>query len=281
MPDRMKRVIKYVLPPSLRTAMLNAFDDVADFSDRLRGKQTDLVPPRKMIHNIGGSFIGVGSAFFRHFVELGGLQPTERVLDVGCGVGRMAVPLTGYLGDGGRYNGLDIDTKEIAWCTRHITSRYPNFRFQVADIYSKRYNPKGNCKASEYRFPFADNSFDFVFLTSVFTHMLPPDLENYLSEISRVLADNGRCFMTFFLLNADSIQAIEKQESSLDFKYDYGDYRTADRNMPEWAVAFPEALVIEACERHGLRIRQPIHYGFWCRRAGSFDYQDILVASKG
>ena len=45
-------------------------------------------------------------------------------------------------------------------------------------IYNKKYNPAGKCKWSEYGFSFETQSFDSVFLTSVFTHMLPQDMDN-------------------------------------------------------------------------------------------------------
>lgn len=56
------------------------------------------------------------------------------MLDVGCGSGRMALPLTGYLNSEGRYAGFDISQKAIAWCQEHITSAHPNFQFEVSDI---------------------------------------------------------------------------------------------------------------------------------------------------
>jgi len=45
-----------------------------------------------------GDFTAIGLEFLRHFIGIGGLEPNERVLDVGCGIGRMAIPLTRYLG---------------------------------------------------------------------------------------------------------------------------------------------------------------------------------------
>ena len=83
-----------------------------------------------------------------------GLKPDERVLDAGCGIGRIAVPLTEYLDESGGYEGFDIAPEGIAWCRENITPRYPNFRFQVADIYNKSYNPEGSQKADEYEFPY-------------------------------------------------------------------------------------------------------------------------------
>lgn len=49
-----------------------------------------LIPP-DCLHAVGGpEFVKVGEEFLRHFVEVGGLQPHHRVLDVGFGTGRMA-----------------------------------------------------------------------------------------------------------------------------------------------------------------------------------------------
>ena len=41
---------------------------------------------------------------------------------------------------------------------------------------------------------------DVAFLTSVFTHMLPEDVEHYLDELARVLKPGGRTLITWFLL---------------------------------------------------------------------------------
>src|ERR687892_593067 len=93
--------------------------------------------------------------FMAHFIELGGLQPDERVLDVGCGIGRMARPLAGYLSSEGSYDGFDVNRDGIAWCRRRYR-RHANFRFEVADLFNARYNPRGAQRADEYRFPYDD-----------------------------------------------------------------------------------------------------------------------------
>ena len=62
----------------------------------------------------GRDFNQVDEEYLRYFVELGGLRSHERVLDVGCGIDRPAVPLTRYLGDRGSYEGLDVFLKGIA-----------------------------------------------------------------------------------------------------------------------------------------------------------------------
>jgi len=221
-----------------------------------------------------------GEEFFRYYIELCDLKPNEKILDVGCGIGQKTIPLTKYLDETGRYEGFDIIKSEINWCKKSISTRYPNFHFQQADVFNKCYNPKGKYKASEFRFPFEDASFDLVTLGSVFTHMLPEDLENYLSEITRVLKKGGRCLITFFLSNKESLELINAQKSILDFEYEHGKYRTINPSMPEDAVCYDEPFILSLYERCGLEIREPIHYGSWCGRRDFLSYQDTIIAIK-
>jgi SAM-dependent methyltransferase len=141
-------------------------------------------------------------------------------LDVGSGIGRMALPLTRYLSERGTYDGIEIVPSGVKWCRKAITPRHPNFRFHEIDVYNLEYNPKGRLKADEYRFPFPDASFDFMFLTSIFTHMLPRDIENYVGELGRVAAPGARCFITLFLLNEESRSAIRKGGLALHFDHE-------------------------------------------------------------
>ena len=48
--------------------------------------------------------------------------------------------------------------------------------------------------------------------------MLTEDMENYLSEIVRVLRKGGRCFITYFLLNPETIKLMKQNQSIFDFK---------------------------------------------------------------
>src|SRR5438128_11248357 len=56
------------------------------------------VPPQQLIDGVGGGdFNAIGKEFFAYFTDLCGLGRDDYVLDVGCGCGRMAVPLVAYL----------------------------------------------------------------------------------------------------------------------------------------------------------------------------------------
>ncbi len=275
-PDRVQsflRKLYYRVPVLRKLYYLPA--DVIDFLFFRRG---ELRPPRSRIFIGDGHFEEIGREFLGYFIDIAGLKPHERVLEVGCGVGRMALPLTNYLKEGGEYEGFDIVRQGISWCQEHITPRFPNFRFQLADVYNNLYNAKGKYRAEEYEFPFADNHFDFVFLTSVFTHMLPRELENYLAEIGRVLKGDGRTLMTFFLLNEENRAFVESGGSK--FNREFQGCRVIDKNLPEAAIAYEEEYIRDLFQKYELEILEPIYYGSWCRRKEYLSSQDIVLAKK-
>ena len=166
-----------------------------------------LMPSSDLAHYVGSGtnmedFKQVGLKAVNKLEHLGGLRCTDHVLEVGCGIGRIAIPLVGFLSEGS-YEGFDVVCHGIEWCQKVITPKHPQFRFQWVNLYNKTYNPESQTLASKYRFPYPDETFDFTFLTSVFTHLLPSDLQHYLSEIHRTLKSGGVCFFTAFLINDD------------------------------------------------------------------------------
>src|SRR5687768_5417535 len=105
--QHVKAALSGVIPRSVRRAGRDLLDDLTDWADRARGKRVPLEPPDQLVAGIGGAW-AVGERYLGYFRDLCGLRPEETVLDVGCGVGRMAVPLAGYLSPPGRYEGFDI-----------------------------------------------------------------------------------------------------------------------------------------------------------------------------
>ena len=245
----------------------------------------DLVPPMELIFDGSSTqeeFIQVGEGFTNRFlIERAHLRPDERVLDVGCASGQKARVLAKYLSKEGSYEGFDIVDKGIGWCTEKYRE-YSNFRFQLADVYNSFYNPMGKYSPSEYKFPYADDYFDLVFLASVFTHMLPRDMDNYFHEISRVMKKGGRCVISFFLLNSESVACIDAGLNSIrvPFVYESDACRVADRNAPEKTVAHDELFVRSLYEKNGLNVAE-ITYGFWRGRRDLLGaLQDIIIALK-
>jgi len=270
------------IPGSVRPAARRVYDYLEYEIGARTGRRDPLIPPRSL-HIVGSGddsdFVTIGEEFFRLFVEVGGLEPHHRVLDVGCGTGRMARPLTRYLTDGS-YEGMDIVAPSIRWCQRTYSRRFPNFHFQFSDIFNQHYNPLGKQQAPEYRFPFADSSFDFVLLTSVFTHLLPAALRNYLSEVARVLKPGGRCFITCYLLNPEALRMIDAGMSCETFRFEFDGCRIETAENPEHIVAYDESTILCLYEKAGLTLRTPVYHGSWCGRKNGLTHQDVIVAQK-
>jgi SAM-dependent methyltransferase len=244
-----------------------------DLLDRVRGTGERGLPPRRLQVAVGGGdYQSVGEEFRRLFVELGGLEPHHDVLDVGSGSGRLAYALRDWLT--GRYEGFDVMPDAVDWCRREITPRHPNFRFQVADLRSERYNPRGRHEAGEYRFPYPDDSFDFAFLTSVFTHLPLRAVENYVGELSRVLRPGARCFATYFLMNEEAVRAMGGHGQ---FGFEQDGELVVDDRVPERAVAFDEDDIRRLHERGGLPI-ETIYPGSWSGRERYTSFQDITIS---
>jgi len=237
------------------------------------------LPPTEQIVPTQRYKIG-GMQLFDLFVPLLKIKPYEKILDVGCGIGRLAMPFTKFLKKDGSYDGLDTGSYGIEYCKTHITQKFSNLRFSFSDIYNKMYNRAAKYKAFEYKFPYEDENFDVVILNSVFTHMLPKDMENYLKEIIRVLKKGGRCLITYFLLNQESKDLINRKKTQMDWKYQFEGFWSIDKDIPEKAVAYEEASIRNLYLDNDLGIIEPIHYGNWCGRKHKKFGQDIIVASK-
>jgi ubiquinone/menaquinone biosynthesis C-methylase UbiE len=244
----------------------------------LSKKKDALRPPRSLLSVGDGNFKQIGQEYLDYFIRIGGLRPHDRVLEIGCGIGRMAMPLTTCLNETGSYDGFDIARAEIKWCKNKITSRFANFNFQHIDVHNKQTNPKGKFQASSYQFPLAAKQYDFVFLTSVFTHMFIEDIENYLKEISRLLKTGGRALASYFLLNSETLALLKIKGSK--FKHPYGPSLVIDPKLPEASIAHEEKTIRGLYQKFNLGILEPIHYGSWSGREEFLSSQDIIVAEK-
>jgi SAM-dependent methyltransferase len=105
-----------------------------------------------------------------------GLKAGQRVVDVGCGSGRLAHALAG---DGIDYHGTDVVGAFIA----HARANAPkHFRFTLCD---------------GLKIPEDDASADFVTFFSVLTHLHQHESFIYLEDAARALKPGGRIVMSF------------------------------------------------------------------------------------
>jgi SAM-dependent methyltransferase len=252
--------------------------DLIDAHVRPRDRDGDPIPPRRL-ENVGGAYDYVGDLMLSYFVDLCQLRSTDDVLDIGCGVGRVARALAHYLEASARYEGFDIVADSIRWCEKNLTTRYPNFHFQLAEIQNKYYRRHRGRPASEFRFPYDDRSFDFTFATSVFTHMLPDETRRYISETARTVRPGGRVAATFVLLNDEVYDLADADRGwTPNLRHRSDDVWLASRDTPEALVAVPEKRVRDMFAECGLDVTA-IHFGSWPGRPdAAVSGQDLVVA---
>lgn len=110
-------------------------------------------------------------------VDLAAVQPGERILEVGCGTGSLALAAARRAGPTGQVYGIDPDPTMIGIATRKAQKQRLDGTFQVGLI---------------ERLPFDEGEFDLV-LSSLMLHHLPADLQVAgLAEVKRVLRPGGR-----------------------------------------------------------------------------------------
>lgn len=257
---------------ALRSLRLRA----ADAAEIALGRREELVPPRRLQNLTGNSnFVATGEEFRGHLAALASLGPSDRVLDIGCGAGRIARVLVPELRPPGSYDGFDVIPQSVAWCQAHYRSTTAPFRFVHANLFNAFYNPGGSGDASGYRFPYPDGAFDLVIATSVFTHLRSEAADHYLSEAARVLAPGGRIFSTWFLLDPSG----GRDGATVHFEPLTGPEATTDRALPESAVAYDAHWLYERLDTHGLSRHGPVCWGSWSGRRGPTS-QDIVVAYR-
>lgn len=125
-----------------------------------------------------------------------GLNRESRLLDWGCGAGRLAVGIKQSLGHVRDCHGVDVQSNLLAWARDHLTDEHT--RFTLVDQRNERYNPDG---PSDFHIPAEPGSVDVLYAYSVFSHMLEPDVRGYARTISEILAPQGRAVMTAFVEN--------------------------------------------------------------------------------
>ena len=162
-------------------------------------KSAAVLPPSK--YRMGGTHFKNDAAFIRTAVKdvkrlerHAGLTSDSRLLDWGCGAGRLAVGVREHLGRIADYHGVDVQPELIDWANANLAG--PGFRFTCVDVSNERYNPDGTPERTLAADP---ESVDVFYAYSVFSHMNDADTPAYLALIGQALAPTGRAFVTCFV----------------------------------------------------------------------------------
>jgi ubiquinone/menaquinone biosynthesis C-methylase UbiE len=145
------------------------------------------VPPQELwggYWRTPAEYLESGKAQFRTMMEKlenSGfvLRQRERILDFGCGAGRIIRRFKEQAAEREIW-GVDINDRHIRWCRENLC---PPFKFLTTTTFP--------------HLPFEDSSFDVIYAGSVFTHIA--DLtEAWLMELRRILKREGRMYVTVY-----------------------------------------------------------------------------------
>ncbi len=270
----MLRRIYYSLSPNLR---LLARKIVYFPIDIFKSKKNSLEPPKGLIYTGSGEFIKQGEEWVEFFKSNTTLNENSNVLDIGSGIGRIAVPMTKFLK--GNYCGFEPVQQGVDWCQNNISSKFTNFNFLYVDLFNDLYKSNG-INAANYVFPYQKNYFDFACSISVFTHMLPDEVKNYLKEALKVLEKGGFLVATFFILDSES-KSLMQNNKDFNFKFDLGHYALMDNVVKSANVGYDKDFLFKQFENIGFEIEKHVK-GYWCGRKKEYNYafQDIVVLKK-
>lgn len=151
--------------------------------------------------------LGRERAFRERIVELAEVRPGDRVLDVGCGTGTLAIAMKRRVGRSGVVCGIDASPEMIARARRKAAKARVDVSFDVAIVEA---------------LPFGDASFDVVTSTLMLHHLPMPVRQQCVREIRRVLKPGGR------LLTADFARPKRRRRGPLLRLHRHGHFALAD-----------------------------------------------------
>ena len=278
---KLEKALRRIVPSAARLTynpifkvVVNAFDVLP----KLMYREFSQIPPNHMRIRVGvANRIFANQIFYlseaKNFwiyafsSNLCGLDST--IVDIGCGCGRWAHHLRDcrFTSErfSGKYIGIDIDEEMLNWCRKNFDSE--RFAFYRSNHESRAYKGVENSK-EQYALPLSDESADFVFSTSLFTHLLEPELVNYTQESYRVLKP-GHC-MAMYCFSMDHPPSTYGNRHT--FRFRIGNAHVESRAVPEAAVAYEDKFLFEVARQAGFRTTKML--------TSSEDWQPVLLCSK-
>jgi SAM-dependent methyltransferase len=197
------------------------------------------------------TFIHSGNHCLIKFLSRKYCTSKSDVVELGCGCGRIALAFRDPQWDPwfeGTYVGIDIDREMLEYCRAHFPGS--QFQFILSPHRSSTYSSGSLHSEQEVPSKLAiadEQSKDFVYSLSLYSHLLETEFIEYMQESYRILRTDGVMFMTFFC-----IEHVELG-GRWAFGHQCGNAYIESVKYPEAAVAYREAFVIDLAKKCGFR----------------------------
>jgi SAM-dependent methyltransferase len=278
---KFNKVVRRIVPATARLTYNPLFKLVANSIDLLPKfmyKEFSTIPPNHMRIRVGvanrifanqASYVSGAKNFWMHAFHSGLCRLDSTIVDIGCGCGRYAHHLRDYrfLSErfSGRYIGVDIDDEMLNWCRRNFDGE--RFVFFRSNHESKAYRGQGNGK-SYFQLPVTDGAVDFVFSTSLLTHLLEGEVVNYFRESYRILKPGGCMLMSCFSM--DHLPPTYGDRHTFQFRI--GNAHVESLKAPEAAIAYEEKFLFAVAREAGFHTAEI--------QTGPGEWQPMLLCCK-
>lgn len=175
-----------------------------------------------------------------------GLKPDGTLLDLGCGIGRLACEVIPWMQAGGVYIGTDVSDSMLTRAAQRVAQVAPDPACSVRWI-----KQVGNT------FALKAGSVDVVCAFSVFTHIEHEDAFGFLRDARRIIRPGGRFVFSCLPMDMEPSRFLFHQSGVLDVTERWSrvrnvatsvDYMDAISNMAGWE---PETWIPGDPQRFG------------------------------
>lgn len=215
------------------------------------------------------------------------LDGEERVLDFGCGIGRVALALLRRRPNLRSLTGFDIVPGMIEFCNTTIAANFPNANFELVADKNQHYERFKDGAPARSRDDLASaygGTFDAAYAFSVFTHIDVGDFVDLLRFVGTLVKPAGALLFTAFALTPYSRHQMANNATTRRFEHHWryeedGEVFVGNTQDRQAFIAYDirriEAMIWEA----GL-VPSAVEYGDWRGDAMSQSFQDIFVCRR-
>jgi SAM-dependent methyltransferase len=158
--------------------------------------------PNEIWGEVGDSFTNwvYQQGFFAALIKCFTRNESVKIVDFGCGHGKLAPVSVFFTHPEGEYLGIDIQESYINYCRRKYV-QLPRVRFHVSKDYNPLYSPPqqraaAGSKSYGVDWPVSAESIDVVIAISVFTHLREADAFGYINKIHDILKPGALAILT-------------------------------------------------------------------------------------